>query len=388
MRKRILAAVLALFVLLYSFVGVRAVSAAAGSVPVAVMSAPTVIDESLTPGSIFSINITIANIEKLWGYEFLLFYNTSVIDAIDYAFTDPRFTLALPSEIGANYTILSRGTYNGDREGVTIADPIPVARIDFVVTGYGATSLHFDLELTQLANIYGNAYDFFTGNFMPVDGRFLNIQMPLTHDVAITRVYTSKTTALEGDLVTVTVDVTNQGDFAENVIVSVIVDRSNIGTATIVNQQPGNTTYLNFTWNTYGFLPWWYWDGGPSARNFTVVAQAGIVPGEIDTADNLFFDGVVTLFKWEFTFHDEARGTTLRINTRLKIFHFTTPENDYTTKRDPNMNILGSKVKIDYEDPEISLRSVSSRGPLVLCTAVAFDKNTQTKYLLHQTIKL
>jgi hypothetical protein len=133
LRKCILAAVLAFFVLMCSFAGVGPVSAIDGSSSVPVMSAPTVIDDSLTPGSIFSINITIANVEQLWGYEFVLFYNTSVIDAIEYAFTDPRFTLFLPSEIGINYTTLACGTYNGDRVGVTITDPIPVARIVFLL---------------------------------------------------------------------------------------------------------------------------------------------------------------------------------------------------------------------------------------------------------------
>ena len=385
MRKFILAAVLALFVLTGSLVGVRPVSAAA-STPVATMSAPTVIDESLTPGSVFSINITIANVEKLWGYEFVLFYNTSVIDAIEYAFTDPRFTLILPSEIGINYTTLACGTFNGDRVGVTITDPIPVARIDFVVTGYGATSLHFDLVLTGLANIYGNGYDFFLGNLMPVDGRFLNTQMLLTHDVAITQVFTSKTTALEGDSIAVTVGVTNQGNFAENVLVSVIVDKSNIGTARIVGQQPGNTTYLNFTWNTSGFFPRWYWPTWTSVVNYAVVAQASIVPGEVDTADNLFVDGVVTLFIWEQMFRDDARGTTLGINTQLKLFQFTTPENDYGIRQDPNMKVLGSRVKISYQDSEISLHSTSVR--YISCAAVAIDETTHTTYLLLQRTKL
>lgn len=237
-----------------------------------------------------------------------------------------------------------------------------------------------------MANIYGDAYDFFLGNLMPVDGRFSNIQMPLTHDVAITQVFTSKTTALDGDLINVAVVVINQGDFAENVLVSVIVDRSNIGTARIFDQQPGNTTYLNFTWNTSGFFPRWYWPTWTSVVNYAVAVQASIVPGEVDTADNLFIDGVVTLFIWEQTFHDDARGTALRINTQLKLFQFTTPENDYGIRQDPNMKVLGSRVKISYQDSEISLHSTSVR--YISCAAVAIDKTTHTTYLLLQRTKL
>lgn len=130
----------------------------------------TISDTTLTLGSTFSIIVTIADVQQLWGYQFILRYNASVINATDFVSLDSRFTLELPSEIGRNWTFVSRATYNGDTQGITSTTPIPVDRIDFIVTGYGATALRLDPLLCQLANTQGNEIE----PLLLVDGWFSN----------------------------------------------------------------------------------------------------------------------------------------------------------------------------------------------------------------------
>lgn len=201
----------------------------------------------------FSINITIANVKKLWGYQYSLFYNTSVINAISYTKLDDRFQEDLGSEIGINYVAVARGTYYADPDGITTVAPIPVDSIDFVVTGNGTTTLAFDPEYTALSNIPSPIITFV------VDGRFSNTQILGTHDVAVTQASVSTTTAAPGDKITINAVVTNNGDFPENITVTASYNETKtiqkqIGTPqTITNLQNGSSSQtLSFTWVTTG----------------------------------------------------------------------------------------------------------------------------------------
>ena len=202
-------------------------------------------------GDTFSINVTVANVVKMWGYEFVLRYNASVIDATAFTSIDSRFTFELPSEIGLNYTTVSRGTYNGDPTGVTTTSPIPVVRIDFVVTGNGTTNIFNDPVFAEIANTDGHKVPCIT-----VNGRFSNTQVLATHDIGITAATLSTTSAKAGDQVTITVTVTNTGDFNENVTVTAQYNQSvsvfkDIDTPKpITNLASGANDQVTFNWNT------------------------------------------------------------------------------------------------------------------------------------------
>ncbi len=116
---------------------------------------PTIIGKTLTLGSTFSIIVTLADVQQLWTYAIMLRYNASVINATNVDTLDPRFTIGV-SEIGGNWTAVAQGTYMGDPEGITSTTPIPVSRVDFNVTGYGATTLHLDPDICGLEDVDGN----------------------------------------------------------------------------------------------------------------------------------------------------------------------------------------------------------------------------------------
>jgi len=82
-----------------------------------------------------------------------------------------------------------------------------------------------------------------------------------------------------------------------------------IGTAVLADMPPGSGTVLTFLWNTTGV---------PS-RSYIVWAEASVIPGEIDTADNRYIDGVVRIKKYpvaRFTYSPEfpSPGETVVFN--------------------------------------------------------------------------
>ncbi len=108
------------------------------------------------------------------------------------------------------------------------------------------------------------------------------------HDVAVIDVTTSKTgcvplpTVGEGRTANVTVTVENQGGFAETFNVTAFANSSAIGEQP-VTLNPGENKTLTFIWDTTGF----------SYGNYIVKAVADTVPGETETIDNTYVDGVV-----------------------------------------------------------------------------------------------
>jgi len=144
---------------------------------------------------------------------------------------------------------------------------------------------------------------------------FTEIQpLVITHDVAIVFDWLSKSFIKAGETVQVYVDVENQGTSVETTTVSVSYDGTPIGSAP-VTLAIGETKTLTFPWDTTG-VP---------KGTYSVTADASVVPGETDTADNTFSTlAIVTL-----PVHDIAaayvvpyktivcQGYRLRVNVTL-----------------------------------------------------------------------
>ena len=254
----------------------------------AIIAVTPLITDNHTPkgvGDTFSINITIANVVKLWGYEFTLRYNASIINATSQTTLDSRFTQELAVEIGKNYTHVSRATFYGDTVGITTTTPIPVEKIDFLVTGNGNSNMTIDPSLTQLASIFGAVIP-----SVSVSGRFSNTQILATHDIGITAATLSTNTGAVGDKITITVTVSNLGDFSENVTTmakyntSLTFFKAIETPKTITNLAAGTNQQVTYTWDTAGV------DTG--LHEITVNAT---IPVDDKFSDNTFFVGSVTL---------------------------------------------------------------------------------------------
>ncbi len=106
----------------------------------------------------------------------------------------------------------------------------------------------------------------------------------IAHDVAITNVSPSAIMVNQGETVSIGVEVQNQGDTTEAFDVNCYVNETSVGSEAVALAN-GTSTMLVFSWNTMG----------TDYDNYTIRAEASIVPGEIDTADNMYSDGKVTV---------------------------------------------------------------------------------------------
>jgi len=131
----------------------------------------------------------------------------------------------------------------------------------------------------------GYAIAGYTSSFDVGGGDFWLVKVaPEQHDLAIVDVVLSKTIVGQGYSLDINVTAENQGDLTETFNVTVYGNTTIIGTKGIVLTS-GNSANIPFTWNTTG------WDIG----NYTVSANATILPNETDTNDNIYVNGMVTV---------------------------------------------------------------------------------------------
>jgi len=109
--------------------------------------------------------------------------------------------------------------------------------------------------------------------------------VPPRHDIAVTNVTAYPTTVKIGETVSINVTVRNEGSFAETFRVIVYYDSKAIGTKEVTDLAPGDEITLTFSWVTQGV----------KEGNYTIKAEATVVPEETDTADNICIGGVITV---------------------------------------------------------------------------------------------
>lgn len=109
----------------------------------------------------------------------------------------------------------------------------------------------------------------------------------VVRDVAVLNVTPSETVVGRGHLVFINVTAANQGDCEETFNVTLYANATSVASRTITIERSASTT-ITLTWNTTGF------DKG----NYTIKAEADVVPGETDVADNTYVDGTVKVELW------------------------------------------------------------------------------------------
>jgi parallel beta-helix repeat protein len=158
----------------------------------------------------------------------------------------------------------------------------------------------------------------------PRYGNGFTDEYPLTDqvywDVAITNVTASPSEAYDGETVTVTVVAENQGNWCnETFDVTCYYDNVTIGTKTVEDLPARNNTtiMLNFTWDTTD-VP---------EGNYTIKAEATLVPFEKETGDNTFVGNTVEVHqtikymqnaKWDSTYWKMLWNNTATFTTQSK----------------------------------------------------------------------
>lgn len=239
---------------------------------------PQLIDPTLFPPAIVTINVTVNYVTNMYDYAFNLSYNTEMLTCIGAIINrvqnQTNFTPLILIDDGAGF-IWINVTYHSPAVPISTATPLALVTVYFQIDTIGSSVLHLsDTELSDPSHL-NMAHE--TG-----DG-FI---MTLIRDVAITDVVPSTSWAYQGWPVSVQVTARNNGNISETFTVTAYYDNNTIGTLPVVNLTPNTNTVLTFNWNT----------SGVAEGNYMISAGASAVPFEYDITNNYLADGQVQIF--------------------------------------------------------------------------------------------
>ena len=110
------------------------------------------------------------------------------------------------------------------------------------------------------------------------------------HDIAVLTVSPSKTLVYTGEIINIYVVVKNEGSYIESFNATAFYDSNVVGTLFVNSLHPDDEKLLVFYWNTRNV----------TEGNYTLSAEANVVPGEANIDNNRFVDGVVWVKPWVF----------------------------------------------------------------------------------------
>jgi len=167
-----------------------------------------------------------------------------------------------------------------------------------------------------------------------------------THNVAITQITPSKTSAVPGDMIDVNVTAANLGNFTESFNVTLTYNATLIGKIAVNNLGAGSPQVLTFHWNTTGL----------AFGSYNLTATADTVPGETNTADNVrsypqfirLVPAITLLMKVEpSSVRAKSLNSTLDVNITL---------NNVT----PSMQLTGFEFRLEYNSTLLEVLKVSN----------------------------
>jgi hypothetical protein len=240
--------------------------------PVLYIDPSQILNVSLGPGSVFSINITVANVTNLGRCMFNVTYDPAVLSWIGFNLIETQGqypTFWLNGSSVAGYAWIS----------LIFANPVtvqsaPLTALNFVVNSYGITPLN--LTNTQLLDNLGNPI---------VHNTFGGIFANIIRDVAVTNVVPAVSWLYQNWTDPINVTVANFGNVTENFTASAWYDGTLIGSVPVINLAPNTQSIVPFLWNTSG-IP---------QGNYTITGTASFVPYEtyFNTTNNVYVDGTV-----------------------------------------------------------------------------------------------
>ena len=236
-----------------------------------------IIDPSLLPPATFTINVTISDVEDLYGYSFNLTFDPEVLICVQAKIHDVlNETNYIPNQIIDNIKgfVYINVEYYPPAVPLDIYPPTPLVTILFRVKGMGSSNLTF--SDTSLTNSEGQPipHEAYGGFFQS-----------LIRDIALLSLTPSPTETYEGWEINLTIVAKNEGNITESFSVNIYCNDTLVATLNFTDVDPGQNATLIYIWDTEGILP----------GNYSLWAEVPPVPYEIDTTDNILPDGFVKL---------------------------------------------------------------------------------------------
>ncbi len=233
---------------------------------------PEVRDPSLVPGTSFTINVTIADIENMKKVIFNLTYTREVL--LELQVTIPSVQGQMPSkkmviDDDSGYIWVNL-TYPNP---ITTYTPVTIATIIFHVEAWGVSPIN--LTDTYIEDSLGKpiVHEVQHGYFAS-----------LIRDVAVTAIDTARTWVYQGWLAYINVTVTNKGNVTESFDVKAFYESTLIGIINVADLLPSESRTIIFVWNTTPVTP---------CNEYEISAEAVQVPYETNLADNVLTDGTI-----------------------------------------------------------------------------------------------
>lgn len=244
-------------------------------------------------GDIITISVVIENVANMFGYEFRLYWNTSVLESTQWNYTSKTWIQnpsTPPSQWSTFYEAVNNVTVMAGWKSrywlsltalvfVPVTGTFNVATLSFRVISEGSTLL--DLDETVIGDAGANPIP-----HTVVDGFFTTIR----RDVAITKVQPKSLSVTQNSTLRIDVEATNFGEIAENFTVATYVVNDTItseikfvGAQAVVNLAPSASQNLAFYWNTVNV----------TLGIYRVFANATVVERDVNVTNNQLVDGTI-----------------------------------------------------------------------------------------------
>jgi hypothetical protein len=236
--------------------------------------------QNITVGNTFVVTLKVENVQHLYGWQIQLLWDPSILacQKAEYPTTDYVFAgnITVPvTPVIDNVTgmlkfgssLLGVGSFSGSGS---------MATVTFEVVATGSSPLNFSLPYGEDTFLLDEDL-----NVMPStlqNGFFTNAPPPPQerHDVAVTGLSILNDHPKQGQNVTITVGVKNNGTFPETFNVQLTNDTIVIDTQTVTALVSGTDTTLTFAWNT----------SAATIDRHTITATATGVPSDADPTNN------------------------------------------------------------------------------------------------------
>jgi hypothetical protein len=234
---------------------------------------PLIIDPTLVPPATFMINVTIADVRGLYGYQFNLTFDPNVLVIVQFQIQDvlneTHYTSTFSSAGGF---IFINVTYYSPAVPLDVDSPTPLVMVKFRVKAIGSTNL--TLTDTGLVDSTGQPITHEDHN-----GFFQSLIV----DIAVLTVSASPTAIYQGGSTNVTVIVVNQGNITESFVLNVYYNGTLLATMNVTGLAPNTNATVTVQWNTAA-IPW---------GKYVMSAQVPPLPYETNIANNNLTDGIV-----------------------------------------------------------------------------------------------
>jgi hypothetical protein len=234
-----------------------------------------IIDPTLLPPAAFKINVTLTDVEDLYGYEFKLTFDQKLLTCLQVnvieLFNETNYTPNMQIDNIKGFIIVNV-TYYPPAVPLNIYTPTPIVNIKFRVKAIGACNL--TLCETKLVNSLGQPiyHEVHSGFFQS-----------LIRDIAILNLYADPTAVFQGRETNITVTVRNDGNITETFTIKIYYNNNLITTVNVTDLPPNENTTVTITWLTKNI----------NFGVYTIKAEVPPVPYEFNTSNNVFVDGTI-----------------------------------------------------------------------------------------------